>query len=657
MKTILILLSLACAAWAQTPATGLRMDFIRGGKAARLRFEAQAAPNHRLEWSTDLVNWQPTLVSANPLNAQTFETYDAAAQGNAKKFYRIASLPSGLTLPVPEKVGKQIGSLGETGGSSSRSFTISYPESLLVPLNDPNFGQGTTAANRMTDAEISTARTQGLMAWRRIGNHGGCASCHSPDGFDLALIGYSNADIIRRAVDHVTNAEAQQIVTWIKALRQIHQIERPLHPLTFRPLQPGMEVLPGNNHSDRDLAFGNYLKNDIALIWAKDRIESRTQALAAQAQLRALDLRKLRIGIPFDLWSEDHARGTSHQSASEWLPMMGLQPKAGKTAAWHALHDAYLADPSDANFWAYYDKVDEMLEPIEPAGFAHGQTWSTLKYKSIQHTQHMLRHQSLSMPDALHSTSTGLVPNRNLIVTRNPIFRTGDHVRRFPLQFDAANASTLFPAHLAPTLPTNQTTLRDQNENFFRVWFWMGWCQDPALLLSDTIFQTVEGDYLYASQLAHYKLHHAFTVAMTSVAKASAPAGFFNATGAGLTGHGKWAAFNPFMVLHHIERNRNEPAANDPRRAMHDFMFSNSARMWIYLVHADLEATGTVFSRELVRGCIRFVRAWLNDTEPTVNKTALDGVIADIELRLNTATELRTNFNTDDLPGGLPFVN
>ena len=141
----------------------------------------------------------------------------------------------------------------------------------------------------------------------------------------------------------------------------------------------------------------------------------------------------------------------------------------------------------------------------------------------------------------------------------------------------------------------------------------MGWAQDPALLLSDSIFQTTEGDYLYASLLARYKLHHAFVVAMTSVHKANAAA-FFNTSGAGVRGHGKWAAFNPFMVLHHIERNRNEPAAGDARRALHDRMFANTARLGIYLVQEDLERTGTVFSRELVRGCIGFCRALLNDT-------------------------------------------
>lgn len=332
--------------------------------------------------------------------------------------------------------------------------------------------------------------------------------------------------------------------------------------------------------------------------------------------------------------------------------MMGLQPAPGQAAAWHALHDAYLAQPTDANFWAYYERIDQLLVPVEPPGFERGQTWSTLKYKSVQIAQHLLRHQSLASPDALSGRTGGLVANRSTVLARNPIFRTGDHVRRFPLQFDAANPSTTFPPHLALTLPASQNTLRDQNENFFRVWFWMGWAYDPALLLSDSIFQTVEGDYLYASLLAHHKIHHAFVVAMTSAAKANATP-FFDAPGVGLAGHGKWASFTPFMVLHHIERNRNEPPANDVRRPAHDRMFSNTARMWIYLVHDDLERTAAVFDRDLVRGCIRFARLWLNATEVGIDHTALDAVIADIETRLLSAQELRTDFSTPDLPGGL----
>jgi hypothetical protein len=45
----------------------------------------------------------------------------------------------------------------------------------------------------------------------------------------------------------------------------------------------------------------------------------------------------------------------------------------------------------------------------------------------------------------------------------------------------------------------------------------------------------------------------------------------------------------------------------------------------------------------------------LNDTEPVVDHTSLDAVIAGIEMRLDTAEELRTNFNTPDLSDSLPF--
>lgn len=206
---------------------------------------------------------------------------------------------------------------------------------------------------------------------------------------------------------------------------------------------------------------------------------------------------------------------------------------------------------------------------------------------------------------------------------------------RTPLAYDKWIPSILFLTHYLPDGPEDSHLINA-----------------ASLMLGQN---GVWGDLLYASLLQHHKLHHAFVVAATSVHKANAAPAYFAAPGPGLAGHGKWAAFNPFMVLHHIERNRNEPGAGDPRRARHDLMFSNTARMWIHLVHADLEATGAVFDRQLVRGSIRFARAWLASTESAVNRAALDAVIADLELRLDTAAELRTDFTTPDLPGGLPF--
>jgi len=659
-RSFSILLFLPAAAWAQQGAplpgnggaAGLRLGFVEG-RAVQLRFEGDPARTFWVESSPDLTTWQPLPLPANAVGGTTLEIFDPAGLGHRQRFYRVPPAVPDAT-PVPERYYKRLPNLAEGSGADGDSFSVSWQEAILAPVNDSGFGTGFDPSQRMNAAQLAAARTEGMAAWRRIGAHGSCTSCHSPDGFDLALIGYSDADITRRALDHVTAGEAAQIVTWIKALRQTHGIARPLHPRQFRPLQPGHLPLPGATHSARDLAFGNLLNSEAALLWAKDRITSRAQALAAQAQLLALDLRKLPVGIPFDLWSEDAAHGSDHLSVSEWLPNMGMQPAPGKAAEWYALHDAYLADPTDANFWAYYSRMEELLVPVEPAGYERGQTWNLLKYQSVHVAAHMLRHQSLCYPDALSGHGGGMVANRSTVIARNPLFRTGDAIRRNPLHFDAANPSTTFPPFLAATVPASQTVLREQNDNFLRVWFWMGWAYDPALLLSDSIFQTVEGDYLYSSLLQHYKVHHAFVVAMTSVAKANSTA-WFNASGPGVRGHGKWAAFNPFMVLHHIERNRNEPPAGDARRVLHDRMYSNTARLWIYLVHEDLERTGSVYDRNLVRGVIRFCRAWLNDTEAGMDHTALDAVIADIETRLNAAQELRTDFTGDDLPGGLPF--
>jgi hypothetical protein len=559
-----------------------------------------------------------------------------------------------VVADLAERFRQVIGNLGQGTGSSSHPGTAEFPASILAPANTPGYGAGYSPANALSDAQLSTALADGLAAWRRPGNHGSCASCHSPDGYDLALIAYDNPTIIRRALDHVSQDDANRIVELVRAQRQLYAIERPLDPLKFRPLQPTGELLPGATPEQRDQAFGQLLANDVKLIWATRRIETRADALAAQAQLRDLDLRKLPIGVPFDRWSEDAARGTAHRSGAEWLPGMGVQPKSGRAAEWYALHDAYLIDPSDAKFWAYYSRIDQLLESVEPAGHELGFQWSLLKYKSVQIAQHMWRHRALAFPNPLVNQTGDAVANRALLLARNPLFRTGDHLRRFPLYDDPAKPITTFPAHVAATLPTTPAELRAQTEQFFRAWFWMGWVYDPALLLSDEIFQTVEGDYLYASLLADYKLHHAFVVAKTSVAKAGATA-WFNATGPGVRGHGKWASFTPFMVLHHIERNRNEPGAGDVRRAQHDLMFSNTARLWIHLVHEDLERTGTVYDRNLVRGAIRFARQWLNATEPGVDHTALDAVIADLEQRLTAARELRTDFTTEDLSNALPF--
>lgn len=243
-------------------------------RAARLQFPGDPALAHWLEGSDDLQQWIASPVSAHPVAPGRFEVFEAGAPNAARRHYRIVARPD-TAAPVPARVQRQIGNLGSGSGSSSHAYTTAYPESVLVPVGDPAFGAGATAANRLTPLEMEEAMAQGLVAWRRVGTHGSCVGCHAPDAYDLAAIGYSDADITRRALDHVTPGEAGQVVLLVKAVRQKYGIERPLHPQNFRPLQPGHEVLPGASHANRDQAFAQYLSQEVGLIWARDRIESR----------------------------------------------------------------------------------------------------------------------------------------------------------------------------------------------------------------------------------------------------------------------------------------------------------------------------------------------------------------------------------------------
>ena len=85
--------------------------------------------------------------------------------------------------------------------------------------------------------------------------------------------------------------------------------------------------------------------------------------------------------------------------------------------------------------------------------------------------------------------------------------------------------------------------------------------------------------------------HYAFIMAKMSTEKASVR-GWEVSGGAGTAGHGKWASIRPFLVYKHSEFQRPTLVSGDPRHDLYSRLMSNVARMWIYMVEADLEETG-----------------------------------------------------------------
>jgi mono/diheme cytochrome c family protein len=110
---------------------------------------------------------------------------------------------------------------------------------------------------------------------------GECASCHAAgDGFDLAFFRFTDTTIVRRALGHVDQRTASNIVTYIRSLETQHVTR------DARAFQPGNTVLAS------DAAFG------MALFGA-----DAVPANLTTAAVKAIDPLAVRVAIGMPKWS------------------------------------------------------------------------------------------------------------------------------------------------------------------------------------------------------------------------------------------------------------------------------------------------------------------------------------------------------------------
>jgi hypothetical protein len=566
---------------------------------------------------------------------------------------------------------------GEPGDGDGE---IPYPPAVLCPEephDDPLCGPAFDPDSPLDPEQLEQALIDGLEVWRYPGEGGACVGCHSPDGIELARVGYADVDIHRRAVGHVDVDQADTLVTYVHALRQQHEMTWLLHPAKFRPLQPahlpfaettpGLEVTDPAAQVERDEAFLLHLQDELALRWATDTIDSLAKAHTAYDELLAIDLVNLQLGVPFDHLSEDGFHGEPHLSVFEWFPGMASAPADDAQQPWFALHDAYLADPSAERLWAYYDQtdamtgcIDDLAQDGDPEHFGRACEWMRLKWRSLQVFQHMLRHTTHAYPELLVDQGDGatIIDNLDLVIARNPIWEAGDFVRVQPLQRPPGTACfsqpalpcTLLPAAVDATVhsnPSYEEARIKQSEVFQQSWFVMSWLRDPALLYESHNFATFIGDYLESVLLAHYDVHHAFIVAKTSVEK-SAASEWFGAEDF-RQGTGKVSSVRTFSFKQ-LRNNLSQPTDNSPRRAGYDRMLANFARMWIHLVEEDLQLTGEIYDRNEVLYAIRYMRTWIEQLEGQED-AQINALVLSIESLAAQAIELRTQAHRDAYPG------
>ena len=291
------------------------------------------------------------------------------------------------------------------------------------------------------DPEDHDAWFRGLNAWRMPRPQiGACVNCHSPDAYDIARVGFTRDDIMRRAVgDGLGVAEGEAILGLVDIQRARYHMtgeNSPFHPDHFRPLQPGNFPLEGDTPAERDLAFARNLRETHNLLIASERIDTLEQAQAARDELLNLDLNTVRVGIPFDRFSEDPHHGSERNTFHDWMPFAPHEVLREHNDVWYALQDAYIADPTPDNLRALILAINEYTstcrfirgtaevdecevddgspgDPGDPGPYGYGPSleprnhppeaevprltrrWNMFRYRNMLLLQHMMRDENL----------------------------------------------------------------------------------------------------------------------------------------------------------------------------------------------------------------------------------------------------------------------
>jgi hypothetical protein len=370
-------------------------------------------------------------------------------------------------------------------------------------------GESKTAPAQSQEDQLK----QGLALWRKSGAiQGGaaCATCHSPDGIELAEYAFDDEDIARRAMPHLGYEDGHRIVEYIHTLRAKLKITKLRDPNLDRPLQPGGSVLPGKTAAERDLAFGRELEEKLPTLFGP-AISSVEQAEQAEQELLRLSPVSLKIGIPLSRLSEDVAHGSEHASISQWLPEEPPLIAADQQAAWYAAEDAYLANPNHETLHElltlHYKLVNASIQP----GL---KSLSTLKFRSLLILQDRMRHQTEKAEVAVTDDLIG--PQ-----SYNALWSLGDAAR---LMVDRTPAGMqMSPETVAKKVI--DVPLDVQLHQLRVAWFWLGWLSDQGLFLTSPEVKTKFGMWLSQSlsQDGPYPFHDVYANARRQAVLANVP--------------------------------------------------------------------------------------------------------------------------------------
>jgi mono/diheme cytochrome c family protein len=504
-----------------------------------------------------------------------------------------------------------------------------------------------------TKDQIDTAYTNGLKAWRTPGevDNNACVSCHAADPMDLAFIGYSDAQIYRRAFSHINANQAtiDAVIDMVHALRAKFNIVQPPDPLKYRPFQPGGAVLAGTTAQLRDQAFGQELK-DMNLRLMGAPINSVADAKQAWTELAAIDLRALKVGIPLNHYTEDKFNNDGvnvpcadkhacddHGSIADWITDTAVVPGTA-SAAIIAAHDAYLANPTLDTL-----KAAMLTLPRDET------SWFKHKYGSVMIANFFFRLQAqgdTNLSKFMNANPNAFPVDMKTGMLYNTIWMVGANQRDFIHNVGATlgvgGGKFSVPAETLPGLTRN-----DANEQLQRIivpWFWLGFTLDPSTMNVEPDY-VAEGDEYFTQETfldnGSSPIHGAFIVSKRSVE-------MMKYDGVGLPrSPNVFPFFHPdmgrfpvtplvmrsgyFPVVTNFAEQKNFNTINnyqlmytptDPtHKALYQTYAANQWRMFMWTLIGELQATPSVWNSNILGGKINKAEIFL--TQPDV--TALNG--------------------------------
>ncbi len=395
------------------------------------------------------------------------------------------------------------------------------PGGVAEPTDGPAF---------WTDTEVEEIYQRGLAVWRKPGVVDGqaCANCHSPDGVELAIIGFADDAILRRSQMHVGPEDALVLRDFVHAQRRRLDIAETCST-DWRPFQPGGTVLPGDTANEQDVAFLTVLE-DRELLLATGKVVTLDDAKQAFAELQAVDLRRLPIGIALPRLTEDMFNGPEHRDINDYMPPVPTAPN--DAAAYFAVEDAYLADPTDVKLYELLELnrtsmndlgyVEENSGPSNPASNCPFPTTTSWIMDRVTHPKrlsvfvaaHLFR-EELRQPGSFYDRP--LSPFPDAPAPANPAFTLGGFAIEPPCYDRLAYPDWIaaFPEGFRAEFPQQDLdagAVENATDRVTHVWMMLGQVLDPTLISTDDM-QSNKLHYWASRNFAQREVHLPFVYA------------------------------------------------------------------------------------------------------------------------------------------------